>query len=66
MENQYRFGPEERVEVGAVDEVVVSAIDDEEARRSGFTSATELRTFLMKHSPNTIVLMFLASDGISK
>lgn len=52
--NQYRFGPEEGVEVGAVDEVVVSAIDDEEARRSGFASAAELRTFLMKYSPEEL------------
>jgi len=52
--NQYRFGPEEGVEVGAVDEVVVSAIDDEEARRSGFGSASDLRTFLMKHSPEAV------------
>ena len=51
---QYRFGSQEGVEVGAVNEVVVSAIDDEEARRSGFASATELRTFLMKHSPETV------------
>ena len=47
---QYRFGPEEGVEVDAVDEVGVSAIDAEEAHRSGFTSATELRDFLIKHS----------------
>ncbi len=52
--NRYRFGPEEGVEVGAVDEVVVSAIDDEEARRSGFASAAELRTFLMKYSPEEL------------
>ena len=51
---QYRFGPEEGVEVGVVDEVVVSAIDDEEARRSGFASAAELRTFLMKYSPEEL------------
>ncbi|MCH8019514.1 hypothetical protein IH785_06615, partial [candidate division KSB1 bacterium] len=42
---QYRFGPEEGV---------VSAIDDEEARRSGFGSVSELRTFLMKHSPEAV------------
>ncbi len=47
---QYRFGPEEGVEADAVDEVGVSAIDAEEAHRSGFTSATELRDFLIKHS----------------
>ncbi len=51
---QYRFGPEEGVEVGAVDEVAISAIDDEEARRSGFASASELRTFLMKHSSEAV------------
>jgi len=54
VENQYRIGPQDGVEVGAVDEVVVSAIDDEEARRSGFASAAELRTFLMKHSPEEL------------
>ena len=54
MGKQYRFGPEDAVEVGSVDEVVVSAIDDEEARRSGFASAAELRTFLMKYSPEEL------------
>ena len=54
MGKQYRFGPEDAVEVGTVDEIVVSAIDDEEARRSGFASAAELRTFLMKYSPEEL------------
>ncbi len=53
---QYRFGPEDAVEVGAVDEVVVSAIDDEEARRSGFANAADLRTFLLKHSHEELTL----------
>jgi len=51
---QYRFGPEEGVEDGAVDEVVISAITDEEACRSGFGSVSEFRTFLMKHSPEAV------------
>ncbi len=51
---QYRFGPVDAVEVDAVNEVAISAIDDEEARRSGFGSVSELRTFLMKHSPEAV------------
>ena len=51
---QYRFGPEEGVEVGAIDEVVVSNITDEEARRSGFMSATELCDFLLKNSTDSL------------
>jgi len=51
---QYRFGPEERVEVEAVEEVEISTISDEEAHRSGFTSATELRSFLLMHSPEAV------------
>ncbi len=52
--NQYRFGPDEGVEVGAVDEVAISAITDEEARHSGFANASELHTFLMQYSPEDL------------
>ena len=51
---QYRFGPEDAVEVEAVTEVAISAITDEDAHRSGFASVSELRTFLMKHSPEEL------------
>ena len=48
--NQYRIGPQDGVEVDAVEEVAISAIPDEEARRSGFPTVSELRNFLIKHS----------------
>ena len=48
---QYRFGPRDAVEVEAVEEVEISAITDEDAHCSGFTSASELHTFLKKYSP---------------
>ncbi len=51
---RYRFGPEEGVEVEAVTEVAISAITDEEAGHCGFGDVSELRTFLMKHSPEAV------------
>ncbi len=48
---QYRFGSEGGVEVDAVEEVEISAITDEDAHCSGFTSASELHTLLKKYSP---------------
>ncbi len=52
--NQYRISPQDGVEVDAVDQVAISALTDEAARRSGFANAAELHNFLIKNSPEAL------------